>query len=64
MTYPSAPTTFDELVKLIPPRGATNRYRFIAADKPFELQIGRTSLNVLSLTFCAPDDEKIGRAHV
>jgi hypothetical protein len=57
MIYPPAPTTFDELVKLIPPRGATNRYRFIAADKPFDLQIGRNELNIVFLSFRVPDDK-------
>jgi hypothetical protein len=37
MLYLPAPTTFDELVKLIPPRGDTNRYRFVVTEKPFEL---------------------------
>lgn len=54
VTYPPAPTTFDELVNLIPPRGATSRYRFLVADRPFELRIGRTLANVVFLDFCAP----------
>jgi hypothetical protein len=56
VTYPPAPTTFDELVKLIPPRGAINRYRFISADKPFELGIARNQANIVYLSFCTPDD--------
>jgi hypothetical protein len=35
--YPPAPTSFEDLIQLIPPRGANNRYRFNVADRPFEL---------------------------
>jgi hypothetical protein len=56
MTYQPPPTTFDDLVKLIPARGTTSRYRFIAADKPFELQIGRNEANIVHLSFSTPDD--------
>jgi hypothetical protein len=56
MTYPPAPTTFDELIKLIPPRGQNRKHRFILAERPFELQIGRTSMNVVWFTFGVPDD--------
>jgi hypothetical protein len=55
--YPPAPITFDELIKLIPPRGATNRCRFIAAGRPFELQIGRNQLNIVFLSFQVPNDK-------
>jgi hypothetical protein len=57
MTYPSAPTTFEDLIQLIPPRGTTNTYRFLAADKPFELRIGRNSSNIVYLEFCVPDEQ-------
>jgi hypothetical protein len=53
--YPPAPTTFDELLKLIPPRGATNRYRFTVANAPFELHIGRNEVNIVHLSFSTPD---------
>jgi hypothetical protein len=56
MPYPTAPTTFDELVRLIPPRGANNRYRFTATHKPFELEIGRNETNIVQLSFSAPGD--------
>jgi hypothetical protein len=56
VTYPPAPTTFDELVKLIPSRGSICKHRFVVADKPFELQIGRNEANIVHLSFSAPDD--------
>jgi hypothetical protein len=37
MLYVPARMTFDELAKLIPPRGDANRYRFVVTEKPFEL---------------------------
>jgi len=55
MTYPPAPTTFDELMKLIPPRDTITKHRFTIAEKPFELQIGRSSENVVWLEFCVPE---------
>jgi hypothetical protein len=56
MTYPPAPTTFEDLIKLIPTHGSLSIYRFVLAVGPFELRIGRTSVNVVSLSFCLPDD--------
>ena len=56
MSYPAAPTTFDELIKLIPQRGGAIRYRFTAADKPFELHIGRNEANIVHMSFSAPDE--------
>ena len=56
MTYPPAPTTFDELMKLIPPRDTITKHRFIIADKPFELQIGRNQLNIVFPGYRVPDN--------
>jgi hypothetical protein len=56
MPYPSAPATFEELVKLIPPRGAIAKHRFTINGKPFELEIGRTHYNVVHLAFGVPVD--------
>jgi hypothetical protein len=55
MSYLLAPTTFDELIQLIPPRGSISKHRFVITEKPFELQIGRSSMNVVFLSFCVPD---------
>jgi len=55
VTYPPAPTTFDELMHLIPPRGTITKHRFVVAGKPFELQIGRNTGNIVWLEFCLPD---------
>jgi len=30
-------------------------YWFVTADKPFELRVGRNLINVVFLSFCAPD---------
>ena len=56
MAYPSAPATFDDLIKLIPPRGAIARHRFTCDGKPFELEIGRTQYDVVHLAFCLSDE--------
>lgn len=53
--YPPAPTTFEEVVQLIPPREKIGKHRFVVDDKPFELHIARTSMNVVWLKFCVPD---------
>jgi len=54
MTYPNAPTTFEEIVKLIPKRGKVVKYRFVLGDKPFEIQIGRNDMNIVWITFGVP----------
>jgi hypothetical protein len=54
VTYPPAPTTFDELVKLIPHRGATKRYRFDVANRSFESQVGRNQADLVHLAFSSP----------
>jgi hypothetical protein len=56
VTYPPAPTSFDDLIQLIPPRGSISKHRFVTADKPFELRIGRNQINVVFLSFCVPDE--------
>ena len=56
MPYPPAPTTFEDLIQLIPPRGAIGKHRFIVTDKSFELRIGRNQINVVFLSFCVPDE--------
>lgn len=55
VTFPPAPTTFEDVIQLIPPREQINKHRFVLGERPFELQIGRTSMNVVWLTFCVPD---------
>ena len=55
MTYPPAPTTFDDLMQLIPSRGTIAKHRFVVTERPFELQISRNSMNIVWLEFCAPD---------
>jgi hypothetical protein len=55
MSYPPAPTTFEDLIQLIPPRGSISKHRFVKDGKPFELRIGRNQINVVFLSFCAPD---------
>lgn len=54
MTYPPAPTTFDELMKLIPPRESICKHRFVMAKKLFELKMGRNQLNIVFLSFRIP----------
>jgi hypothetical protein len=54
--YPPAPTTFEDLIQLIPHRGCITKFRFIKDDKPFELRIGRNQINVVFLSFCVPDE--------
>jgi hypothetical protein len=56
MPSQAAPSTFEELVHLVPPRGAITKHRFIHEDRPFELRIGRNSFNVVRLEFCVPDE--------
>ena len=55
MPYPPAPTTFEDLIQLIPPRGTIGKHRFIVAGKPFELEISRNETNIVFLSFRAPD---------
>jgi hypothetical protein len=55
MTYPPTPSTFEDVIQLIPPRDKISKYRFSLSDKLFEIQIGRTSMNIVWLTFCVPD---------
>ena len=57
MTYPPAPTAFEDLIQLIPPRGSITKFRFIKGDRPFELRIGRNQINVVFLSFCVPDEK-------
>jgi len=56
VTYPPAPTAFEDLIQLIPPRGSISTHRFVTAHKPFELRIGRNQINVVFLSFCVPDE--------
>jgi hypothetical protein len=55
MTCPPAPSTFDDLVRLIPPRGQLRSYRLVLDEKQFELRIGRNDLNIVFMSFCVPD---------
>ena len=52
---PPTPKEFDELVKLIPPRGSISKHHFVVADRPFELRISRNRMNVVFFSFCVPD---------
>jgi hypothetical protein len=54
-TYPDAPTTFEEVIKLIPRQGKIDRHRFKLGDKPFELTIGRNDMNMVFLEFGVPN---------
>jgi hypothetical protein len=55
VTYQPASTSFEDLIQLIPARGNISTYRFITADKPFELRVGRNQINIVFLSFCVPD---------
>jgi hypothetical protein len=54
MMYPNAPTTFEEIVKLIPKRGKIERHRFMIGEKPFELTIGRNDSDFVFMQFGVP----------
>ena len=57
VTFAPAPSTFEDLIQFIPPRGSISKYRFVTANKSFDLRIGRNSMNVVFLSSCAPDDK-------
>jgi hypothetical protein len=52
MLYPPTPTTFEDLVQLIPAPGSISKHRFVVTEKPFELQIGRNQMNIELLSLC------------
>jgi hypothetical protein len=54
VTYPPAPTTFEDLIRLIPQRGVIAKRRLVSSDKRFELRIDRNGINVAFLTFGVP----------
>jgi len=56
VNHPPAPTTFEDFIQLIPARGSIRTNRFVIAEKPFELQIGRNHGNIVFLSFGVPDD--------
>ena len=53
-TYPNAPTTFEDVIRLVPPRGKIQKHRFVLGDRPFEIQIGRNDMNIVWITFGVP----------
>jgi len=55
MFHPQAPTTFEDVIRLVPPRGKIVRHRFVLGDKPFEIEIGTNDSNPVFIDFCAPD---------
>jgi hypothetical protein len=54
MPYPPSPTTFEEVIQLIPRQRKIDRHRFMIGDKPFELTIGRNDSNIVFLEFGMP----------
>jgi hypothetical protein len=55
MPYPPAPTTFDEVIKMVPHRGEICKHRFMLGDKPIELTIGRSDSDFVFLELGMPD---------
>jgi hypothetical protein len=57
MPYPPAPTSFDDVIRLVPPRDKIIKHRFTRNERSFEIQIGRNESDFVFIDFCASDEK-------